>query len=204
MDGRVGLVGRIESAAALVSPWPYGRIMNSKTALGGGLLASAFAPMIALVAIVRFPELGLVSWAVLGLCGLAVSLLGLVLRSVKKVQGRTIETKTVRHADERVLAFTSAYVIPLVVAAFASEGAPSLAAAGGLVVLLAIIYVRAGLYHLNPMMAILGYRLYEVTLNNETITMLLTRAKHIPQAGKLKCRYLGDNVAIQIGAVDGV
>ena len=171
----------------------------TKTAVGGGLLASAFAPVVALVVIVRLPDFGSVGWVVLGLCGLAVLLLALVLRSVKRVQSRTIQTKTVRQADESVLAFTSSYVVPVVVAAFAGDSIPSLAAAGGLVVLLAIIYVRAGLYHLNPTLAIFGYRLYEVTTTNETVTMLLSRTRHIPQAGHLKCRYLGDNVAIQIG-----
>lgn len=173
--------------------------MSSKTAVGAGLLASAFAPLVALVALVRIHELGYVGWVILGVCVLAVLLLLLVLRSVRRVQDRTIQTKTVRQVDERVLAFTSSYVVPVVVAAFVRDNIASLAASGGLVLLIAVIYVRAGLYHLNPTLAIFGYRLYEVTESNERVTMLLTKAKHIPQTGKLACHYLDDSVAFQMG-----
>lgn len=175
-----------------------------KTAAGLGLLASAFAPVVALVAIVLLPQLGILGWIVLGLCAASVVLLAMALRSLKTVQNREIETKTVRRADESVLAFTTSYVIPVVVAAFAGDSLPALAASAGLILLLVFIYVRAGLYHLNPtLLAFFGYRLYEVTASNETVTMLLSRAKHLPQSGQLTCRYLGDIVAFQIGDANG-
>lgn len=76
--------------------------------------------------------------------------------------------------------------------------APTIAATSALVALLAVIYVRAGLYHLNPTLAVLGFRLYEVTAVNGVVTMLLTRSSHIAQHRPLECRYLGDDVAIQL------
>jgi hypothetical protein len=48
-----------------------------------------------------------------------------------------------------------------------------------LVAVLALIYVRAGLYHLNPTLAIIGFRLYEVTAVNGAVTMLLTKSGYI-------------------------
>jgi hypothetical protein len=168
-------------------------------AVGFGLLASAFAPMVALLAVLRLPGLGRAGVAILVVCGLALLLLWLVLRQVGHLQSRTIETTSVRRADERVLAFASSYVVPAVVAVFGRSSVPTLVGTSALVVFLALIYVRSGLYHLNPTLAILGFRLYEVTAANGTVTMLLTRERHIPQAGELVCRYLGDHVAIQIG-----
>ena len=67
-----------------------------------------------------------------------------------------------------------------------------------LVLLLVVIYVRAGMYHLNPTLAVLGYRLYKVTAASGAVTMLLTKTRHIPQQGVVQCRYLGDDVAIQL------
>ena len=43
------------------------------------------------------------------------------------------------------------------------RGRPTIVATSALVAILALIYVRAGLYHLNPTLAVLGFRLYEVT-----------------------------------------
>lgn len=175
-----------------------------KSAVGVGLLTSAFAPVVALVAIVQLPQLGVMGWVMIGGSVAALAFLALVLRRVRVIQTRTIQTKTVRSADEAILAFTGSYVIPVVVAAFAEDAIPALVAASGLLLLLVIVYVRGGLYHLNPtLLAVFGYRLYEVTASNETVTMLLSRAKHIPQSGQLDCRYLSDNVAIQIGPSSG-
>ncbi|KGN39803.1 hypothetical protein [Knoellia aerolata] len=165
--------------------------------VGFGLLASAFAPMVALLAVVRFDALGRASWVILAVCGGAVVLLAAVLRSVAGIQARTIDCQSVRRADERVLAFTSSYVVPLVVALFGESDTPTLVATSALVALMATIYVRAGLYHLNPTLALAGYRLYEVTATNGTVTMVLTKEwQHLRQQGPLVCRYVGDDVAI--------
>ncbi|MFV0532224.1 MAG: hypothetical protein ACK5MR_01050, partial [Cumulibacter sp.] len=74
----------------------------------------------------------------------------------------------------------------------------SLVATIALFLLLLIIYVRAGLYHLNPMLAVMGFRLYEVTATSGAVTMVLSKSRHFPQQGIVECRYLGDDVAIQL------
>ena len=170
------VVGRAPSLMN-VGGGPYSQCM--KSLVGLGLLASAFAPLVALLAIVQIDELGRVGWAILAACVLAELLLFLVLRTVSQIQARTIETTSVRRADERVLAFTSSYVVPVVVVMLGEGTATTIVATTALVGLLAIIYVRAGLYHLNPTLALLGYRLYEVTETNGTVTMLLTTEKHL-------------------------
>ncbi|MEP9382465.1 hypothetical protein [Nocardioides sp. KR10-350] len=166
--------------------------------VGLGLLASAFAPMVAMLALLRIKQLGCVGWIVVALCIAAVLLLSLVLHAVSKIQTRTVSTTVVRRADDRVLAFTSNYVAPTVIAIFGREEVSTLAVSSALVALVAFIYVRAGLYHLNPTLAVVGFRLYEVTADNGTVTMLLTRERHIPQRGSIVCRYVGQDVAVQL------
>ncbi len=167
--------------------------------VGVGLLVSAFAPMVAVLAILRFHELGIFAWLVLGTCGLAVLLLALVLRQVGRIQERSIVPKQVRRVDDKVLAFASSYIVPVAIAVFGKGDAVTLAGAAALVVLLAVIYVRGQMYHLNPTLAVAGWRLYEVTATNETVTMLLTRRTYLSQTQVIACRYLGDYVAIQTG-----
>jgi len=176
-------------------------VATMKPLVGVGLLLSAFAPMVAIVALVRSSQLGwLVTGIVLVACLLSEVLLALVFRNVRKVQRRDLECKTVRRADERVLAFTSGYVVPVAVAAFSTaSSAATLSALTCLVVLLGVIYVRGGLYHLNPTLALLGYRLYEITATNDSVTMLLTRGRHIKQDAVVSCRYIGSDVALELG-----
>lgn len=168
-----------------------------KGIVGAGLLASAFAPLLALIAILKLPTLGGISWAIVAGCLLSLVLLWLVLRNVAGIQPRPVESVEVRRADERVLGFTSSYIIPVVVALFSNDIA-SLVATIALVLLLVVIYVRTELYHLNPTLAVIGFRLYEVTAAGGTVTMVLSRSRHIAQQGVVECRYLGDDVAIQL------
>ncbi len=167
--------------------------------VGAGLLASAFAPLLALLAVLQLDELGWISWAILVGSLASILLLILVMRSLAGIQARSVESTSARRADERVLAFTSSYVVPVVITLFGGSGAAKVVATVALVAVLAIIYVRAGLYHLNPTLAIAGFRLYEVTSASGTVTMLLTKRSHIAQNGVLECRYLAEDVAIQLG-----
>lgn len=167
--------------------------------VGAGLLASAFAPLVALLAVLKLGELGWVSWVILATSLGSILLLLLVLRSLAGIQERNLESSSVRRADERVLDFTSSYVVPVVVALFGGSGVSTLIATAVLVAVLALIYVRAGLYHLNPTLAIIGFRVYEVTAVNGAVTMLLTQSRHVAQHEVLPCRYLGEDVAIQLG-----
>lgn len=162
------------------------------------LLASAFAPLVALLAVLKLAELKWVGWAILGFCLLAEALLFLSLYSLSRLQTHRTTTTAVKRADERVLAFASGYVVPAVIALFGGSDATKIVGTVALVVFLALIYVRAGLYHLNPTLAVFGFRLYEVTAENGTVIMLLSRASHISQRGQLDWHYLGSDVAIQL------
>ncbi len=164
-----------------------------------GLLASAFAPVVAVLAVLQWNSLGVLKWWVLAACLVALGLLALVLKVLARVQQTVLEPKQVRRADQAVLAFASTYIVPVAVAAFAEDDAATVVGTGALIAIIAVIYVRAQLYHLNPTLALLGYRLYEVTLENDTVTMVLTRKGHLAQTAPIDARRIGDDVAIQIG-----
>lgn len=166
--------------------------------MGLGLLASAFAPWVAVLTLLRFSDLGVWGWVALGACAVALLLLGLVLRGLGAVQSRPVESKTVKRADERLLPFVSSNLVPILIATYGAASPATIVATAAVVAFMATVYVRAGLYHLNPTLALLGYRVYEVTATNGVVTMLLSRRSHLPQTGTLTCRYLGDDVAIQL------
>jgi len=125
-------------------------------------------------------------------------------------QVRTL-TPRVAPGDRRVLGsapvtapdlsatFLRAASLPVAIAAFGKDDAITLAGTAALVMLLAVIYVRGQMYHLNPTLAVAGYGLYEVTETNETVTMLLTRRTYLAQTQPIACRYIGDYVAIHTG-----
>lgn len=169
-----------------------------RSLVGGALLASAFSPLLAVM--VLLAALGGEPWltAVLMAVALApIGVLALVLRALRRVQATRLRTTRVRARDLDVLGFVSSYVLPVAVALFAGETREDVASLL-LLGLLAVVYVRAGLYHLNPALTMLGYRLYEVEQDNGAAVMVLTRARHLPQRGDLDARRLADGVLIQL------
>jgi hypothetical protein len=92
--------------------------------VGAGLLASAFAPLVGLLAVLKLNELGWISWVILAASLSSILLLILVLRSLAGIQARSLKSTSIWRADERVLTFTSTYLVPVVVALFGGSGAP--------------------------------------------------------------------------------
>lgn len=166
--------------------------------VGAGLLASAFAPLVLILSVLRLDQLGAWGWLLIGASLMSILLLAAVLRTAAQIQVHRVEVTGIRRADERVLAFASSYVVPAVVVLVGGRDGLTAVATGMLVLLLALIYVRGGLYHLNPTMAILGYRLYALTEASGKQTMLLTRSDHLPQRGQVSYRRLAADAAVQL------
>jgi hypothetical protein len=165
--------------------------------IGLGLLGSAFAPLAALITALQWEQMGWLRWPICVVCIATVVLLVAVIRATRSAYPDTIQAEQVRACDEQVLAFASGYVVPVLVAGFAEDDRITLYASGALVVLLATIYVRGQLYHLNPTLAVFGFRLYQVTAVNGTVTMLLSHQRRIAQDATLTCWSVGDHAAIE-------
>lgn len=178
------------------APEPMVRDVNR--AVGLVLLASAFAPVVAVLAVVQSDSLGAWTAVIVALCLASVLFLLVVLRTTSRVQNKTLPREQVRRSDESVLAFTSAYLLPVAITVFAADNTLGLAGSSVIVLLLGVIYARGELYHLNPTLALLGFRLYEITDTSGVSTMVLSRAKHLKQKGDLDVQLLADYVAIQL------
>lgn len=168
--------------------------------VGAALLASAFSPLAAVMVLVA--RAGGEVWLTAGLvllCLLPIAVLLLVLRALSHVQLTRLRTKQVRVRDQDVLAFVSAYVLPLAAVLLSGDATGDVASLLFLA-LMGLVYVRAGLFHLNPTLTLLGYRLYEVVQHNGAAVMLLTKNKHVPQEGDLDARRLAAGVLIQLDA----
>lgn len=171
-----------------------------RSLVGAALLASAFSPLLAVMVLIV--NLGGEVWLTVVLMVVALLPIGglaLVLRALSRVQLTRLRTRRIRTRDQDVLGFVSAYVLPVAAALFAGDTSGDVASLL-LLGLVALVYVRAGLYHLNPSLTLLGYRLYEVEQDNGVEVMVLTRERHLPQHADLDAHRLADGVLIQLGA----
>lgn len=168
-----------------------------RSLVGGSLLASAFSPLLAVMVLIVRPGGVWMTGALLVAVLAPIPVLVLVLRALRQVQETRLHTRQTRSRDQDVIGFVSSYVLPLAAVILASEGVRD-AATLLLLGFVAVIYVRAGLFHLNPTLTLLGYRLYEVVQDNGAAVMVLTRGRHLPQHGEMDARRLADGVLIQL------
>ena len=123
------------------------------------LFASSFAPLFA-VAAIRFESRNLgVACAMLALLGI-VTLLLLLRSSTKKISPRHATPTAVRDLGSDVAAYMASYILPFV--AVQEPTALDLVGYGLVLVVLAVVFVNSDLIGVNPVLYLLGYRVYSV------------------------------------------
>jgi hypothetical protein len=79
------------------------------------------------------------------------------------------------------LAYVVTYLVPF--ASINAHHARQQAAVGVFIGLIAVLYVRLGMFYVNPLLALLGYRCYSIETQGGTSVVLITRDKFV-RAGK--------------------
>ena len=87
-----------------------------------------------------------------------------------------------RHRDADAIAYVASYLVP-----FAALSADSWRERAALLIflgLLAVLYVQAHLFYVNPVLAIVGFRLFELETDTGRVMLLISRRPYL-QAGVL-------------------
>jgi hypothetical protein len=169
--------------------------------VGLGLLASAFSPLLVALALVVQPLPDL--WwnvALAVVLALPALLFVLVLRAARGLATKRITAQSATPRDIDLVAFVASYLAPIAIALFASD-LPRLVGMLVLLALLVLVYLRAGLYWLNPLFAIAGYRIYQVVEERSGITWtVLTRRRTLPTGGTAEGQVIAHGVIIELGS----
>ena len=155
------------------------------TWVGIGLFASAFSPVLAALALVTslFDSLA-ANVALALLFALPAALVGVTLSAAARLQDTRVRFSRVRRVDRDVLTFMASFILPIATAFFAVD-LEKWAATAILLLLLAVVYVRAQLFHLNPVLTMIGFRLFEVENADGVVVTVLSRRRSLPPDGTL-------------------
>jgi hypothetical protein len=112
---------------------------------------------------------------VLAVAGAAsLSVLFLVNRNVAP---NVLAVAHVSSRDGDVLAYVVTYLVPF--ASISAHSARQQAAVGVFFTLIAALYVRLGMFYVNPLLALLGYRCYSIDTRGGTSVVLITRDRFV-------------------------
>ena len=142
------------------------------------MLAAAYSPLLLLLAVLNSFRIEWLRWVLVGMSAASVvgTLLFLFVAIPRRNAGPEVLTKP-KPRDGEALKFFASYVVPF----FVTTAAQPAARWGLLIYLLmiAVLYLQSDLYYSNPLLALLGFRVFEVDRPDGGFLLLITRAWYI-------------------------
>lgn len=156
------------------------------------LFLSSYSPLFGVFALLDtfgrgWPSLVCLGVAILGLFGVVA--LFLVDRGTA---AHPLEVASASPRDSDVMAYVVSYLVPF--ADFDASSVRQKLAVILFVGLVAILYVRLQLFYVNPLLALIGYRVYQATTVGGNSIALLSRRRFVAPASRLQAVRLSDYV----------
>jgi hypothetical protein len=124
------------------------------------LFLSSYAPLFGLLAIRTSEDGRRAMWVFLGLALAGLVALAVVLVALGGRQRRTIHVTAVQRTGEQTAAYMATYLLPFVTASFTHW--QDWGVFVGFLFVIGLIYVQAEMIHLNPLMSLIGFRVYRI------------------------------------------
>lgn len=127
----------------------------------------------------------------------AAGLIGvsLYLHTARRLNPISVKVASLQRRDAEAMSYIVSYVIPFLAIPF-----QSLAEAISLAVfflVIGVLYVNSNMIHINPMLNLSGYRLYEVTLENGALHALITR-RTVVRGDVINAVKAGEGILLEV------
>lgn len=121
--------------------------------------------------------------------------LSLFLRKARAISPELVKVEGVSSMASETLSYVVTYLFPFLGVDYSDTlGLLSLAI---LFMVLAVIYVRANLIHVNPLLLMVGVQVFRIRTGSGKEIAVLTRRDHIPIHSQLRLIPLGDYVSME-------
>jgi hypothetical protein len=158
----------------------------------GVMFLSSFSPLLVVFALLDSFGKGTATVVCLVLAVLGPILLFAVLRVARRFNGVELIAASSQRRDADVLAYVATYLIPfLTVNAVTVRSRLAVAV---FIALIALFYIRGEMYFLNPLLGVVGYRVFEVQTADGHAVTLITRRRHIGDQACLRPVPLADDI----------
>jgi hypothetical protein len=160
----------------------------------GVMFASSFSPLLVVFALLDSFGRGAATVICWCLAALGPLLLLGVFAVARRLEGVPLVAASNQRRDADVLAYVATYLIP-----FLTVNAVTLRsrlAVGVFIALIALFYIRGEMYFLNPLLGVVGYRVFEVQTGagDGSAVILVTKRRHIGDQANLRPVPLSDDI----------
>ncbi len=158
------------------------------------LFLSSYIPLWVIFAIITLHTMRNVS---LGFMALAVlSLVGTVIffRLVQRFEGIEMPVGVIRRKDSDTMSYIASYIIPFAATAF--DKVEQVIALGVFLFVLCVVYVNSSMIHINPLLSLMGYNLYEIE-DAEGNPYFLVSRRNLRRGDAVKAIDLANNIFLE-------
>ena len=159
------------------------------------LFLSSYFPLLLIFTIQNFKKFG--EMALVPVIVGTIALLGLAtfMRWVRGSADRREVVVSVQRKDSEVMSYIVTYIIPFLgldLSSFANQFSLCL-----FFFMLMIIYINTNLIHINPMLNMAGYHIYEIENNDGEIQTIISKKSRLVNKDKLRLVMIGDNLFME-------
>jgi hypothetical protein len=165
------------------------------TSVGAVLFLSSFAPLLVVFGLLDSFGAGPASYACYALAAASLVVLFISFRSWRSLATSGATVARARPRDSDVIAYVATYIVPF--AALGAETWQQRAALLGFFVLVGLLYIRANLFYVNPILAMVGFKLYEVETDTGRVMLIISRAGYLRTGTTLTLHTLSDYVFLE-------
>ncbi len=112
----------------------------------------------------------------------------------KHIGPEKIQVVTIRSDAGESMSYIVSYIIPFL--SISTNEQQQQFALGVFFFMIAVLYVTSNMIHVNPMLSLLGYRIYEITLSTGSPHTLISRRRIIPNQS-LKVVKVSENLFVE-------
>lgn len=156
------------------------------------LFLSSYLPLFAILTLVSWSKNRPLAYAFIAVGVVSWIVLELYLRYARtKVNPEKLEIKSAQQRDAEILSYIVTYLIPFM--ADFSKPPLELVALGIFFVVIGFLYVNSNMIHINPMLNLQGFHLFEVELADGTSHAVLTK-KRLRSDTTLQAVTIGEHI----------
>ena len=137
------------------------------------LFLSSYIPLWVIFALVTMH--GRRTFAIIFIVIAVLSLIGtlIFLRLAQRFTGLDMTVGVIRRRDSETMSYIASYIIPFAATPF--DKPEQIAALVVFLVVLCSVYVNSGMIHINPLLSLMGYNLYEIEDSDGNPYFLMSR-----------------------------
>lgn len=159
------------------------------------LFTSSYAPLLFVFALLDsfgkgLPSMLLAAVGVGSIAGLLV-----IFHRTRDLGTSMFTVGTARPRDDDVMAYVMTYLLPFL--GLATDTGRQQLALLLFIAVVAVLYIKGRLFYVNPLLSLVGYRLFEVTSDEGRPVILLTKREYIRQGTELHAHRVSNYVFVE-------